>query len=134
MKKFAVVVLVLSFLALTVASFAADQPQGQGERKHLDPALICSGVVKSVTKDGDTLKSFVLTTMATPEKPAADVTISVTDKTKYMKGKTAATSADVVVGAKVLVRLKAALVDNAGTAVVVRILPAETPRKHHGNK
>lgn len=126
MKKLTAFLLVTSFIALCAVSFAADPNPGagRGQRKTADPALVCVGIVKSIAKEGDALKSFVVTTAGTPEKPATDVTINVTDKTKYRKGKDAATAADVVVGAKVTVRLKAALAHDAGTAVIVGVANA----------
>jgi len=134
MKKLACLLLVMSFIALCVASFAAEPNPGagQGERKKVDPALVCAGIVKSIAKEGDVLKSFVVTTAETPEKPATDVTIDVTDKTRYRKGKEAATAADVVVGAKVTVRLKSALAHDTGTAVIVGV--ANAPLAGDGQK
>jgi hypothetical protein len=87
-----------------------------------------------MSDDNKTLKSFVVTTPALPDKPATDVTITVTDKTKYMLGKNSATSADVKAGVRVVVRLTEPLKDNAGTAAVVRIVPANEHPVRHGKK
>ncbi|MEN6346345.1 MAG: hypothetical protein ABFE16_13680 [Armatimonadia bacterium] len=119
MKKVVCTMVVLALLTLAVAAVAAPGKPGRGERAAL-PAL--TGVVKSVVKDGNMLKSFVLTTPAVGDKPATDLTISVTDKTKYFKNRETATSASVVVGAKVVVRTKTAVKDKAATATAVRLV------------
>jgi hypothetical protein len=83
-----------------------------------------TGTVASVSVDTNgNLLSFVLDV---PGKGMpSPLTISVTDQTQYFVGGQAGTSADVVVGAQVVVKLTAAPVDGAGTAAVVEIFPSQ---------
>lgn len=116
MKKFMLLLMVVALVGVAVSSWAA------GEKgKALGPVV--SGTVTTLTMDNGVLKSFVLKTHA----KAMD-TITVTDTTKYMLGKTAATAADLKEGSKVMVRLTDAIKDNAGTAKLVRIKPAAAPK------
>lgn len=115
MKKMFVLLLVVAFLGIVAGAWA-----GGGGDKGKGLAPVVSGTVKSLTMDGTTLKSFVL-----KGHDKAEVTITVTADTKFMKGKVAATAADVKEGTKVMVRLTEALKDNAGTAKVVRMKAAK---------
>lgn len=116
MKRFFVLLMVVALIGVAAGAWAA----GANKGKALGP--VTSGTVSSVTMDGTTLKSFVVKTHGKDK-----ATITVTADTKYMKGKEAATAADVKAGAKVMVRLAEELKDNAGTAKMVRIKVAKTP-------
>lgn len=93
------------------------------------PSMV-KGTVNSLTSDtSGALQSFVLTTKGMGDESGVSVTIAVTSSTRYMTGpNTAGTSASVTTGANVDVVLKSALVDNAGTAVEVRVMPAASGR------
>jgi len=120
-----------------LAAVGGAMAAGTGAKPHAAPVKappVVSGTVVSVQADG-TLQSFVIQRSRNAHK----VTITVTADTTYRQNKQATTSAGVKVGAKVLVRLAAALKDYAGTGTRVTITqsapaPAVKHPKTHGTK
>jgi hypothetical protein len=125
MKRLTWVVAALLLVAFSVTVMAAgEKPEQRKRRAHV------AGVVKSVEQDGDTLKSFVLTTGR--KKQAQDVSVTVDANTKYFKGEKGkqgkrepATAADVVVGARLVAMWKGE--DKTGPAAVVFIVVTPAP-------
>jgi hypothetical protein len=126
MKKLVCVFIAVALLLTAVAAMAVDPPKA----KHVirtDPKPVI-GVVKSVViTEAGKLTSLVVTTPAMLGKPGVDISITVTDKTKYYVNLRAGTVKDVKVKANVRVGLIDVLVNNAGVADKVRVI-VRTPR------
>lgn len=118
-----VMALVLAGVTGMVVSSTADRavPAG-GSRVDVSPETWIEGVVKT-----EGLESFVLREVAVAGETAGrTVTITVTDETKFFVGHKPASPGDVKVGRKVRVQIKGALVDDAATALIVRVEPKNT--------
>ena len=101
---------------------AASHATHASHTSNLPPVV--SGKVVKVTAVSGALQSFVLDRGSTYSAKHRRVTINVSADTTYVLLKAAGTSTDVKAGAKVLVRLSAALKDLKGDAVSVRVRTA----------
>ena len=113
---FVAIALLLSIFAVVAAGQAA--PPGQQRRPRVTDV---SGTVTSIVKEADKLKSFVVLTPDKPGAPGVEITVGVTDDTKYFENDTPANS-NVVTRMAIVSVPAIGLLNRAGVAATVIVL------------